>query len=828
MLTPSQIIFDLKLKYSKEKLNEADARFKIIDTILIDILNWKKEDLMLEVIHKSVRADYVLKGKNNKPLLIIESKKSGAYFSLPSNINSSLNYQKITLEKLLGDRNLKSAIEQVKEYCEDLGCNYACVCNGNVWVFFCIYSPHGPWKKLPAFVIRDLSFFSENYNLATQIFSYNEIANNSSLKNNVGISRQLHPEIFFPKNSITAYDMPVNSNPFAGYFNSISRKYFGNIPLNDNDFYEECYVTDKGHYDDLQKNLNGIIFDSLTPFFKNQGFQNFDEKRADKLVEKIEELLRKESLDNVMILFGGRGSGKSTFLKRLLKYLKPNIIENSITALVDLIDSSQIQDELSKEIWVKALYEIDKNKILESSKKELLLVFDDRFSLYKKQVLDGYNENSEKYKDLINDFIIENKKDVKYCSERVSKYWKRKNKGLIIVLDNMDQLRPELQDISFLNANEIAKKLGCLVIISMREERFFNAKSKGVLDAYLSPGFHITSPVIPEVISKRIKYAIKKLSEKVEKRREIGIEDEATFTKIKDFFGVLNKESRRKDSDLSKFLRYSTHGDVRLALDFFKGFIQSGYTNVNEISSDLNWKLQSHQVVKPMMIPSRFFYSEIKSKMPNLYQLRNDANSSHFCGLRILNILNSKSHDKSTSGMYDMKFLIQKFENDYNLKIDCINHIDIFLSKGIIEANNRLEEYSENVDQIKITSFGKYMLDILAFDFTYLDLISLDCGIFEESFSNFMIKSANREIELYYDKKFFERINLRLNRVDKFIEYLEKQEMKEFEDLGYGDEEMRFTKKIREHFDIQKQKVLKSAKNKEYFDALNNPELPFE
>lgn len=476
----------------------------------------------------------------------------------------------------------------------------------------------------------------------------------------------------------------------------------------------------------------------------------------------------------------------------------------------------------------KALLGIDKDKLLESPKDSLLNLFEDRFNLLKVQVLEGYDKDLDKYKDLVNTFILETLKDTKYCCERISKYWKKKNKGLIIVLDNMDQLRPELQDISFLNANEIAKKLSCLVIISMREERFYNAKSKGVLDAYMSPGFHITSPVIPEVISKRIQYAVKKLSAKVDKRREIGIPDEATFSKIKDFFLVCNNETKRKGSDLSKFLRYSTHGDVRQALDFFKGFIQSGYTNINEISSDTNWKLQSHQVIKPMMIPSRFFYSEVKSKMPNLFQLRNDANSSHFCGLRILNLLNTKSHDKSSAGMYDLKFLIQKFENDYNLKIDCINHLDIFLTKGIIEANNRLEEYSENVDQVKITSFGKYMLDSLAFDFTYLDLISLDCGIFDEALANFMIKSANKEVELYHEKKFFERINTRLNRVDKFIDYLKVQEDKEFQDLGFGDEEIRFSKKIRDHFEIKKKQILRSVKNKEYYDSLNNPELPFE
>ena len=106
-MTPTEIVTDLKLRFKSKSLNEADTRFKIIDTILLEILKWRKEPLMLEVINKGVRADYVLYGKSNKPVLIIESKKTGKYFDLPRNINSTLNYQKITLENLLTEKNIR-------------------------------------------------------------------------------------------------------------------------------------------------------------------------------------------------------------------------------------------------------------------------------------------------------------------------------------------------------------------------------------------------------------------------------------------------------------------------------------------------------------------------------------------------------------------------------------------------------------------------------------------------------------------------------------------------------------------------------------------------
>ena len=51
------------------------------------------------------------------------------------------------------------------------------------------------------------------------------------------------------------------------------------------------------------------------------------------------------------------------------------------------------------------------------------------------------------------------------------------------------------------------------------------------------------------------------------------------------------------------------------------------------------WKLKTHQVLKPVMIPYRYFYDENHSNIPNIFQIRSKRNGSHFTGLRILNRL---------------------------------------------------------------------------------------------------------------------------------------------------------------------------------------------
>mgnify|MGYP003575433208 FL=1 len=814
-MLPSELVNDLIQKYAKRSLNEADTRFKIIDEVLEKILAWPRGPIALEVYINGNRADYVLHGKNSKPILVIESKKTGKYFELPKNLNGANNYQKITVDKLLTDKYIKEAIFQVKEYCEDLGCNYGCICNGEIWIFFNINSSYAPWKKQPAYVIKNLKFFSENFTTPFNVFGYENIINNSSLKYNIGTSRQLHSEVFYPKSSITAYNMPVNSNKYASILNSLSRKYLSNIPFDDKEFFNSCYVTNKGHYDDLQKNVHGVIYDSLTPFFRSEGVKDvYDNNRGGGFALKIEEIMRRENLDNVMILFGGRGSGKSTFIKRLLFHLRPpEIVRFSETCVIDLIYSAQTPDELTNEIWNKVKSEIDKKDLLGGDKAQLIELFSDKYSIYEKQVLNGLEKTSIEYQKLLNDFIKETLNDTKYCCQVLSRYWKNHNKGLIIVLDNLDQLRPELQDICFLNSVEIAKKLGCLVIISMREERYYNAKAKGVLDAYHVPGFHINSPVIPDVIAKRIIYILRKLN-LPEVQREIGIKDQKQFTIIENFMSICLKEVRRVNSDLSLFLRYSTHGDVRQALSFFKEFLTSGYTNIDEMAVNRSWTLKIHQVIKPMMIPNRFFYDEKNSQVPNIYQLRNEINSSHFCGLRILNKMQQRSYDKASSGFIDVKYLLQIFDTTYDLKEDCIKHLDIFLTKGILESNNRLEEFNENVDQIRITSFGAYILDFLAYENVYLDLVSLDCGVFDETLANYLIKAAEKEVDFTHHAKLKERVESRIERVSKFIDYLEVQEKKEFEDLSLPESEPKFVHKLKERFEENKENILNSLKKR--------------
>ncbi len=814
-MTELEILRKIENDFKNIDLNEADTRFQIIDEILTKILKWPKETITTEKYISGNRADYVLK-KDKRPLLVIESKKNQKYFTLPENANFSADFQKVLMEKLITDENILEAVVQVREYAEDLLCQFAAICNGKTWIIFKVTSTIKPWKKLPAYVIKDISYFINNLTVAQNLLGYEAVINQGSLNKNIGVSKKTYSEIFYPKNNIIAYETPVNSNSYAAPLKTLSNNFLGPIPELDKEFMDRCYVTNKGIHDNLQKDVQGFLHDSLTPYYENLGFRDFtDDKRGGAFGQRIAKTVKNKNLNSVMILFGGKGAGKSTFIKRLLYHTQPiEISMYSQVALITLLYSSQSKEELTKEIWQKLLESIDKENLRNANRETLLKTFSTEFEVYKSQILVGLDEKSETYQNLVREFLLSRLNDIKGLSEKISLLFKNKNKALVIFIDNMDQLPPDLQDVCFLTAGEISEKLGCLVIVSMREERYYEANSRGVLDAYQSPGFHLSAPVIPEVIIKRIDYILYNLEYTEDIDSEYGIKNLSDLRTLKAFLEICKAQLKLKTSPLSYFLRYATHGDVRLALEFFKGFLTSGYTNINEMAPHKDWVFQVHQVIKPMMIPSRFFYDERKSKISNIYQLRNDTGSSHFTGLRILNHLHNNLGDKSSKGFIDVKYLIQTFDGKYDSKIDCINHLDIYLEKGLIEANNRVEKFSEDVNQIKITALGNYIYEYLAYNFAYIDLISLDCGLFDESLNNAFIQSAGRELELYYKRDFMGRINLRIERVRNFVDYLKKIENQEFIDLSLSSTEPKFSQKLEKSIETSIKKILKSAENK--------------
>lgn len=794
--------------------NEAETRHKIIDFVIHDFLSWPKNRVTVEEYINPGYADYILKKNNGEDLLFIEAKKEGIFFELPIPYNKEETSAFIPIKKLASDPAIKAALQQVRSYCFDTGCEYAAITNGHEWVFFKTFEKGKRWDELQAFVIRSLKFFTSEYTKAKNTLSFTAITENASLSALLTTFKPKDRSIFYPKEKIPSYSHAISANRLASTLRPLANRYFGVISDDDTDFMDKCYVSQR-EYNATFEGMQSLIHDSLTPYFQEFGVEQLEDTgKGGQLGGRITKNLKKGRKGEVLVLFGGKGAGKSTFIKRLLHHKQPKwLMDHAIVSIIDLLKVPEEKDVIREYIWKKLVLSLDKNSILSSERDTLVSsLFLDRFKVAKNQDLAGLEQSSEAYNIKLNTLISSWKKDYIYCAKRLVEYWAGTARGVIVVVDNTDQYSSEIQDFCFTSAQEISSELECVTLISMREERFYDSKIHGVLDAFQNSGFHISSPNPSEVFKKRLDYTINLLNNKPSSEDHFGKAPNELTKDSNVYLKILFKEFSNHNSPLTSFLTACSHGDTRLSLDLFSSFLLSGYTNVDEMISAGNWNFQIHQVIKPVMIPNRYFYDESLSDIPNIYQLRSNRHASHFTALRILRKI-SKGSDKTSPSYHSIAELRSYFSEVFNMIDDFEKNIDVLLKHSFIEANNRLDSYSNAVDSVKVTNYGLYMINELAYYFTYLDLICIDCGMYAEKASNYLCEAAKREYNLFTKGDRLSRIEVRLDRVEQFLEYLYEEENRERElySLEMPESEM-FTVKAKKEFSVEKARVIKSAK----------------
>src|SRR6185437_15500815 len=80
-----QILEELNKEFASldiDKFNEADTRFRFIDTILTKCLGWTPQDINNEDVVDEHYADYKI--SLFRPVVVWEAKRVGNYFDLPA------------------------------------------------------------------------------------------------------------------------------------------------------------------------------------------------------------------------------------------------------------------------------------------------------------------------------------------------------------------------------------------------------------------------------------------------------------------------------------------------------------------------------------------------------------------------------------------------------------------------------------------------------------------------------------------------------------------------------------------------------------------------
>mgnify|MGYP000954785777 FL=1 len=243
-----------------------------------------------------------------------------------------------------------------------------------------------------------------------------------------------------------------------------------------------------------------------------------------------------------------------------------------------------------------------------------------------------------------------------------------------------------------------------------------------------------------------------------------------------------------KSKHVIRFIEMLCFGNMRQALEWFTLFLTSGCTDVEKMlrifRRDGHYQVSIHEFIKSVMLGDKKYYREEKSQIMNMFDCSSLKNASHFTPLRIIKILvkHKGNHTVEGKGYYEIGNLISNFEDVFDNKEDVINNLNRLVARQLVEVNTKSTEDIKNASHVILTSAGWYYYKYLVREFSYLDLVLQDTPLNNKEIANYLEDSV-RQVDNMIDKDDLklERMTVRFDRVEKFLDYLKKEEEHERE-----------------------------------------------
>jgi len=288
-------------------LSESDTRSKILDKIFIDILGWEESDIKREGHVGHGYFDYKFTTPAFK--FVVEAKKDLSEFILPDSGGS-----KFKISTLINKGNDKT-IAQIREYLVGLSLSVGVISNGHQFIIARFVNNDGAdWKDNECYIFRNLDEINNDFITFYNLLSKSSVINSRTIK---FIEEKCNGRTVLEKLGILNYGGALVRNELSTKLIQIIADVFENIhDLENKEMLKACYVENQ---DAKKQNSElGILFPDDPPTFddKIEKIRNTVNTR-----EKIKNEISKKpnSAPNPIIIIGGKGAGKTTFIKYFLE-----------------------------------------------------------------------------------------------------------------------------------------------------------------------------------------------------------------------------------------------------------------------------------------------------------------------------------------------------------------------------------------------------------------------------------------------------------------------------------------------------------------------------
>lgn len=743
--------------------SEAETRFHVIDEILGAVLGWEKADITVEdrVVEGSTTtyADYVLRTASTA--LVVEAKRATASFVLPTRRRT------LGLSGVLREGEIGVAIQQAREYCVGLSVPFAVITNGSAWIIFTAIRTDGiTFEEGTAHIFRDLDDIKTRLIEFWELLSRERVMDGNladvMLGRNVDASlekrnlRSLLPEPGFRlgRNAVYEHIEPA-----------VSAALSDEALLKSSEALGACYVrtAERTKFDSrLRMHLADVkppLGQTATRVRTRKGSGALDDAVA-----------LAPTVPRFIVVLGPVGAGKTTFLHYTRRVSSADQIDGKIIWLVvdfkKATESDDPRDFIYRELL--ALIEADNDFELGSWETSIKKAYGDEIQSLRRGVLALLAKHDTVAFDIeVAKRVASEREAIEPFVDRVLR-WSGGEWPTYLVIDNVDQLESgEHQRRIFLEAQAIARRIGCHIIMSMREATFLKHRQTPVFDAFQFDVMYVDPPAMPPVLSHRFAYAKRVLANtSADLRTDGGMSLRVPDLAV--FFDVVS--SSLLSTDTGFMFESLAGGDIRRGLTLVREFLQSGHTNADRALAayltDGDYQFPTHEVFRGAVLGQFRHYNDEHSLLPNIYDAGLGTKGLQLLRLRIVHGMVEQASapgydgtnvEKLRAAMHRMGVAAREFQ---------ATMADLH-ERRLIRTRDGLPFQMDSV--VLPTRLAGYILRTLCQEFAYAEFCSLDTTIYDAD-----VWESLRDITLDIDSLHHraDRVEARIERLRVFLDYL--------------------------------------------------------
>lgn len=722
--------------------NEAQNRFQFIDRLLTECLGWEKPNMTVE--HPDGvggRADYLL-GIPAKAVL--EAKREAKHFDIPPSGGSSPLRKMQSLLK--SSKDFSEAVEQVIHYCALHGAQIAIVCNGPQLAIFQAIIPGQSPLLGECYFFDGFNSYIDNFALLWKLLSPEGITENQAYR---GLAAHRNPRLP-PKASISIPE-PLKyryRSKFQEDLRDLSSLLLEEIednPYMKTDFYRECYIPIEANNRHLLLSKN--IISARYRRVADNGIAPSPLDKAAVVHEGNVQITEPATISvtgsRPIVVVGDVGVGKTSFFENLFENLSGS--EKSETYFIHL--NLGTKATLTNDIKSYVLSEIP--SILKTKYSIDIDAADFARAIYYRELSDFDSSVKGNLRNI--DPAAYERERIEFIASKVARRDAHlqaalghlahgRKKQIILVLDNADQRNFDVQQETFLIAQEFAATRNMLVFVALRPSTFYMSKTTGSLSAYQNKILTISPPPADEVVRKRILFAIRVAQGEVAPAALPGIR-----LKLGSVVSFLNATARsiKSNDSIRQFLSNITGGNTRSVVELITGFFGSPNVNSEKIveleERTHNYKIPLHEFTKHALLGEYAYFNAQSSQVAcNVFDVTTADPREHFLASLVIAYISSNIGTVDNDGFISGRAIFSEMTRHGFIEEQVAKALQVLARKRLIETPHaHYREIpvgdEEHADQFhyRATSIGIYHVRFWAGSFAFLDAVSTDTPIFD-------------------------------------------------------------------------------------------------